>query len=90
MTACSYIFPLSLRSLLNVTNNTGQPVASGANTLIRHHCDHAFSGRSSSPVLLYVNDSDTQRDIPCFDVGEIGQWDEVLQYNKSNYIALLM
>ena len=44
-------------SIQKYKNNTGQQVTSWANTLIfPPSCDHAFSGRSSSPVILYVND----------------------------------
>ena len=43
----------------DIHNNTGKQVTSWANTLIfPPSCDHAFSGRSSSPVLLYVNGQD--------------------------------
>ena len=43
-------------SIQKYTNNTGQQVTSWANTLIfPPSCDRAFSGRSSRPVLWYVN-----------------------------------
>ena len=43
-------------SIQKYTNNTCQLITSWANTLMfPPSCGHAFSGRSSSPVLLYVN-----------------------------------